>query len=119
MRSRTPLFISGDLHSLAEERIFRTGHIDLRANPVVAVLPGPLGTSDLGWPSAFRGVKAMPPAGLDVEQGLAPIEENGFTLADFTPESVVLRFFRWNQKQPVTGIDTLEPFRVSTLPRPG
>ena len=119
MRSRIPLFISGDLHSLAEERIFRTGPIDLRANPVVAVLPGPLGTSDMGWPSAFRGVKAMPPVGLEVEQGLAPIEENGFTLADFTPDAVTLCFFRWNAKQPVAAIDTLEPFRVTTLKRPG
>ena len=43
----------------------------------------------------------MPPVGLDVEPGLEPIEENGFLLADFTPESIVLRFFRWNAKQPV------------------
>jgi hypothetical protein len=118
MRSRIPLFISGDLHSLAEERIFRTGSIDLRANPVVAVLPGPLGTSDMGWPSAFRGVKAMPPVGLEVEQGLEPIEQNGFTIADFTPDTVELRFFQWKQKQqPVSAIDTLEPFRVTTLKR--
>ena len=101
MPERIPLFISGDLHSIAEERIFRTGRIDLHANPVVAVLPGPLGTSDGGWPSAFRGVKAMPPVGLDVDQGLEPIEENGFLLADFNPESVVLRYFRWDAKQPV------------------
>jgi hypothetical protein len=119
MPSRLPLFVSGDLHSLAEEKIFRTGRIDLRANPVIAVLPGPLGTSDMGWPSAFRGIKAAPPAGLDVEQGLEPIEENGFTIADLTPESVELRFFRWHQKnQPVSAIDTLEPFRVTTLKRP-
>lgn len=119
MRERIPLFISGDLHSIAEERIFRTGPIDLRANPVVAVLPGPLGTSDGGWPSSFRGVLAMPPAGLDVDQGLEPIEENGFLLADFTQDSAVLRFFRWNAKQPVDMIETLQPFRVTTLRRPG
>ena len=119
MRDRIPLFISGDLHSIAEERIFRTGKIDLRANPVLAVLPGPLGTSDGLWPSAFRGVKAMPPVGLDVEQGLEPIEENGFLLADFNPESVVLSYFRWHQKLPVDAIDTLQPFRVTALKRPG
>jgi hypothetical protein len=119
MPTRIPLFISGDLHSIAEERIFQTGPIDLRANPVVAVLPGPLGTSDGGWPSAFRGIKAMPPVGLDVDQGLEPIEENGFLLADFDPESVVLRYFRWDAKQPVDAIETLQPFRVTTLKKPG
>jgi len=39
-------------------------------------------------------------------------------LADFSPESVELRFFRWNAKQPVEAIDTLEPFRVTTWRRP-
>jgi hypothetical protein len=117
MRDRVPLFISGDLHSIAEERIFRTGSVDLRANPVVAVLPGPLGTTGRGWPSEARGVKAMPPVGLDVEQGLEPIEENGFLLADFGAESVVLRFFRWDAKEPLEAIDTLQPFRMTTLKR--
>jgi hypothetical protein len=56
--------------------------------------------------------------GLEVEQGLEPIEQNGFTIADFTPDTVELRFFQWKQKQqPVSAIDTLEPFRVTTLKR--
>ena len=61
----------------------------------------------------------MPPVGLDVDQGLEPIEENGFLLADFNLESVVLRYFRWSQKQPVEAIETLQPFRVPTIKRPG
>jgi hypothetical protein len=118
MLDRIPLFISGDLHSIAEERIFRTGAIDLHANPVVAILPGPLGTSDGTWPSEFRGVKAMPPVGLDVEQGLEPIEENGFLLADFNPDTIVLSYFRWHKRLPIDAIETLQPFRVTTLKRP-
>ena len=47
-------FISGDMHSIGESRIFRTSDIDLRRNPVIAVLPGPVGTGRPGWPSRGR-----------------------------------------------------------------
>jgi len=37
-RSRIPLVISGDLHDIGIGRITRSGKIDLKANPVTAVL---------------------------------------------------------------------------------
>jgi hypothetical protein len=89
-------------------------------NPIVALLSGPLGTGDLLWPSAFRHIGALPPAHLSVEEDLKPIEENGFTLVDFTPETVTLRYFRWNvYRESEQAIDTLQPFRTTELRRPG
>ncbi|MGH9847301.1 MAG: hypothetical protein ACREEM_52060, partial [Blastocatellia bacterium] len=123
MKNRIPLFINGDLHSIAAERIFRSGQLDLRANPVVSLLTGPLGTGASGWPSAVRGVRAKPPSDLEVEESLPVIEEEGFILADFTPDRIVIRFFRWRADQPEEApekaIDALQPFRVLELKRPG
>ena len=119
MPGRIPLVISGDLHALAEGRIMRSGNLDFEKNPIVAVLSGPLGTGDLLWPSAFRHIGALPPVHLIVQEDLKPLEENGFTVADFTPESITLRFFRWNaHRDSVEAIDTLEPFRTTELRRP-
>ena len=53
-----------------------------------------------------------------MQETVKPIEENGFMLMDFTPETVTLRYFKWNQKtQPVDDIDTLEPFHITELTR--
>jgi hypothetical protein len=115
MRKRRALFISGDLHSIGETRIMKTSNVDLRANPVISVLPGPVGTGRPGWPSLVRGLRGLPPAGLDVEEGLPALEENGFLIADFTPGQVILRYFKWKLGQPESALDTLEPFRVTHL----
>lgn len=118
MPERVPLVVSGDLHATAEGRMLRSGEHDFSRRPIVAVLPGTLGTSDGGWASEFRGVGPLPPAHLQMEETVKPIEENGFTLIDFTPDAVTLRYFRWNQKtQPVEAIDRLEPFRTTELKR--
>jgi len=115
---RIPLWISGDLHSLGECRIQRSGDIDLSANPVVSVLSGPLGTGRGGWPSQFRGTRGLTPGSLDVDEGLPCLEENGFTLLDVTPDSITVRFFRWsNREDPIEAIDSLQPFRVTELQR--
>ncbi len=119
MRGRIPMFISGDLHAFGEERIFNTSGIDLRANPVISVLPGPVGTGRPGWASLVRGLRPLPPAGLDVDEGLPALEENGFTIVDVTPERMTLRYFSWRLGRPEAALDTLEPFRVSTFVRPG
>jgi len=53
-----------------------------------------------------------------MEEDLKPIEENGFILADFSPENITVRYFRFNyHKQRPEVIDTLEPFRVTELKR--
>jgi len=119
MPGRIPLIISGDLHAIAEGRMHRCGAQDFGKNPIVTVLSGPLGTGDALWPSAFRGIGASPPGHLTMEENLKPIEENGFIIADFTPEAISLKFFRFNfYRQTPDDIDRLEPFRVTELKRP-
>ena len=118
MPERIPLVVSGDLHAIAEGRMMRCGALDFSRKPVNVVLSGPLGTGDRGWPSTFRGIGASPPNHLTMEEDLKPIEENGFILADFTAESITLRYFRFNyHKQSADAIDGLEPFRVTELKR--
>ncbi len=120
MRGRVPLSISGDLHAIAIGRIQRSGLTDFSANPVVSVLPGPVSTGPTGWPSAFRKVAPSPSLHLRVDEEVKPIEQHGFTLADFTPDKIVLRFFKWDVKtQGVEALDTLEPFHRTELSRPG
>jgi hypothetical protein len=118
-KARVPLVISGDMHAIAIGRIRRSGTLDLNANPVNAVLSGPIGTRPAGWPSARRGTGALPPAHLDLQEEIKPIEQHGFTIVDFLPDKILLRFFKWDVgTQPVDAIDTLEPFHTSELVRP-
>ncbi len=119
-RERVPLVVSGDLHAIGMGRMHRAGTLDLNARPVTTVLSGPIGTSVRGFPSVVRGVGATPPAHLDLEESVAPIEDHGFTLADFLPERIVLRQFRWDvDREPLDAIDALEPFHTAELPVPG
>lgn len=118
-RARTPLFVSGDLHAIGVGRIQRSGELDLSANPVVSVLPGPIGTGNAGWPSNFRGQPARPSRMLDAEEWTAPIEQNGFALLDVDREHVKLRLFGWHPDQGIDAIATLEPFASYELLRDG
>ena len=50
---------------------------------------------------------------------MKPIEQHGFTIADFTPDTIVLRFFKWDvNTQSAEALDTLEPFHTAELKRP-
>jgi len=119
MTTRTPLIISGDLHAVGLGRMLRSGSLDLRGNPITIALSGPLGTSARLWPSAFRGVGPTRPAHLDMSEDLTPLEQHGFTLVDFLPDRVTLRFFKWDVKtQAPDAIDGLEPFHVAERARP-
>ena len=116
---RVPLVVSGDLHAVGIGKMHRAGQVNLDANPITSVLSGPVGTSIGGFPSVVRGVGATPPAHLDLEESVTPIEEHGFTLADFLPDRIVLRQFKWDVKiQAVDEIDRLEPFYMTELGRP-
>lgn len=118
-RARVPLVISGDLHALAVGTLLRHGSADISAHPVTTVLSGPVGTRPGGWPSARRGVGATPPAHLDVREVVKPIEQHGFTIADFTADGIELRLFRWDvSTMRPDAIDSLEPFHTTRLPRP-
>ena len=100
-------------------RIAQSGALDLSANPVVTALTGPVGTGRRGWPSDIRKVGPTPPLGLTVQEQVKPIEQHGFTLADFTADRIVLRFFKWDARtEPPEALDTLEPFHTEQLPRP-
>jgi phosphodiesterase/alkaline phosphatase D-like protein len=118
---RLPLFLNGDLHSVAEATIERSGEHDFSRNPIRTAVVGPLGTCS-GWPSTGgRGTRGVPSAVLDAQEDLASIEENGFVLADVATDEITLSYFRWAPLDRRTGlggeekIDSLEPFRVTRL----
>jgi hypothetical protein len=118
MKGRIPLTVSGDLHAVAIGKILRSGTLNLEKNPITAVLAGPIGTGPAGWPSAFRGVGSTPPDYLDVQEEVKPIEQHSFTMADFLPDRIVLRFFKWDVKtQAPDAIDGLQPFHTTELGR--
>src|SRR5262249_22925293 len=120
MRNRVPLIVSGDLHAIALGKMLRCGTQNLEASPIVAVLSGPIGTRPGGWPSGRRGIGATPPTHVDLHEDVKPIEQHGFTLADFEPDAIQLRMFKWNRNTDTQeSIDALEPFHVVKLPRPG
>jgi hypothetical protein len=119
MKGRIPLTISGDLHAIGIGKILRADKLDLHANPLTTVLAGPIGTGLRGWPSSSRWVAPTPPAYLDVQEEIKPIEQHGFTLADFMPDRIVLRFFKWNRAtDSAEAIDSLEPFHSTEIGRP-
>ena len=118
-RDRTPLFVSGDLHALAAGRILATRGQSLESNPVVSVLCGAIGTGDFGWPSKFRDQRPVPSGTLEAEEWVEPLEENGFSLLDVTPDAVKVSLFRWTPDDGEAALDRLEPFKVVDVPRPG
>jgi hypothetical protein len=120
MKGRVPLVVSGDMHAIALGKMLRSGTLDLTSNPVNVALSGTIGTWAGGWPSnGIRGTPAMPSGVLDLSEQIKPIEQHGFTLVDFTPDKMILRFFTWDVKsQPVEAIDTLQPFHTTELARP-
>lgn len=120
VRDRTPLVVSGDLHAIAMGQIVRSGSLSFEGQPITAVLSGPIGTRDGGWPSGRRGIGATVPQHLDVREAVAPIEQHGFTIADFHPDRIDIQLFKWNQHaESVASIDTLQPFHRASLSRQG
>jgi len=118
-RDRTPLFVSGDLHATAAGRILANRGRSLEHHPVVSILSGAVGTGEFGWPSRFRGQIPLPSGTLTAEELLPPLEENGFSLLDFTRTELRVSFFRWTPEQGDAALDGLEPFQVMAFPRPG
>jgi hypothetical protein len=119
MKSRVPLIISGDLHAIAIGKMLRSGKTELASGAVTTVLSGPVGTSPAGFPSSVRGIGATVPNHLSLQEEITPIEQHGFTLVDFLPDRIVLKFFKWDRKtQTPDVIDTLEPFHTTELGRP-
>jgi hypothetical protein len=112
MRKRIPLIVSGDIHAIAVGRISRCGSLDMSSNPVVSVLPGPVGIDGTAWPRAVEH-----PHQLDVTDEWTPIRENGFAVLDFYRDRIDVALFRWNGKtQSVGDIARLVPFAKIALP---
>ena len=71
-------------------------------------------------PPGIRKISAQPSLHTQMDEWIKPIEQHGFTIADFTGDKIVLRMFKWDRKtQPVEAMDTLEAFHTVELKRPG
>ena len=112
-----PLFLSGDLHALGEGQIHRYDDLDLRRNPVVSVLTGPISTGPRAWPSAWRGTPPGTPIGIELDAGLEPLERNGFSIIDFTEDRIDGQMFSWKMGEPEEALDNLTPFHRFTVER--
>jgi hypothetical protein len=116
MPDRVALLISGDLHAIAKAAVQQSGALDLSANPVHVVLPGPISTLN-GWPSRGRDTPPLPSQHVKIDAAIPALEENGFLIADFTPAAIHLSFFRWSPALPESAIDNLVPFKEIELRR--
>lgn len=117
-RDRLPLFISGDLHATGSGRILGNQGVSYADNPVYSILTGALGTGALGWPSRFRGTVPVPSVVLDTEVLETPVEENGFSVMEFTRHTLQLDQYKWLPERGEAQIATLEQFSSIELPQP-
>lgn len=113
---RAGIVLSGDLHAIGHSVLERSGSMDLSANPVHAVLTGPLGTLT-GWPSAARGTPPLAATGVEHDVRGETFEKNGFALFDATPSEVTVRLFAWKTGEPESAIDDLEPYHTAVIRR--
>lgn len=115
-QSRPAVAMAGDLHACGWDRLLQSGDLDLRKNAPYMFLHGPVGTQK-GWPSVARGVGATSSTLVTMERKVDPVEKNGFSIIDVTPEKMTVRLFAWREPDPVEAIDTLEPFDVVEIRR--
>ncbi|MBO0749989.1 MAG: hypothetical protein J2O44_06125, partial [Porphyrobacter sp.] len=116
-KGRPAITISGDMHASGAKRITASGDLDLSANPVEAILCGPVGTGSKGWPSQGRGMFPSLPHRLTGTDVAATEERNGFTLFDVTPERIEVRQFRWRPPEPLEAIASLQPYASFAIER--
>jgi len=117
-QDRPAVLMSGDLHACGWDRMLASGDIDMRGNAPWMFLHGTLGTGENGgWPSSARGIGPSAATAVTVERGVDPIEKNGFSIIDITPELMTVRMFAWRAPDPVEAIDNLEPYDVVEIPR--
>lgn len=116
-QSRPSIMMSGDLHATGWDRMLKSGDIDMRSNPMHLILNGTLGTGLAGWPSGPRGLGAGTPGSLTLERNKAPMEKNGFSIVDITPDKIVCSLFAWREPDPFAAIATLEPYDVVEIAR--
>lgn len=118
-KDHLPLFFSGDIHASGLAKINQSNANNYSDNPIVALLVGTIGTGQAGFPSFFRGVGAQPSKTLKTNEIIKTIEQNGFSLVDFTPRKVKFRMFKWDYKtQQESEIETTKPFHQQTFMKP-
>lgn len=117
-RGRAAISISGDIHASGSKQITRSGDIDLSANPIEAILSGPIGAGVDGFPSRSRGQLPFTPALLEATDRSFE-ERNGFTLFDVYPDRIDVRQFRWRPPEPIEALASLQPAESFTIQRPG
>jgi hypothetical protein len=96
----------------------RSGSLDLSKNPINVLLSGPIGCrpGPNGWPSGRRGTGAKPSLHLDFVEEIAPIEQHGFSIVEFTLDEIKIQMFKWDIKtQSVADISTLQPFHTKVM----
>ena len=57
------------------------------------------------------------PTALTLERNAPPMEKNGFTIVDVTPEKMVCHLFAWREPDPLAAIASLEPYDVLEIAR--
>lgn len=116
--TRAAVMVSGDLHAIGSGLMLGAHTNEFTRNPIHTILAGPIGTSGAGWPSFARGTRPEPSSLVRFRQEGAPLEKNGFTLIDATPSKLTIRQFAWREPDPVSAIDTLEPYSTFEIERP-
>ena len=115
-KKRASVIAEGDFHAAATANITRSAELALE-QPGHTILPCPLDTGDLGFPSACGGAESRPSALLDREKAMKPVERNGFTFIDVTADRMTFSIYACRQPQSIEEIDTMRPAVVYTIPR--
>jgi hypothetical protein len=115
--SRPAITISGDMHASGAKRVTASGDIDMSRNPLEALLSGPIGTGEPGWPSHGRGVFPKLPERLVGTDVAVTEERNGFTLFDVRRDHIDVRQFRWRPPEPIAAIAALQSYATFRIER--
>lgn len=114
-QTRKPIVLQGDLHILSYGLIQQSGDLNFEDNPIHVIGTGPLGSGNFGFPSKFRDTPSVIPDSMKVEEALAPLEKNGFTIIEITPQSIRFSLYAWRPDDGVENIETLAPILVKEI----
>ncbi|TFF98396.1 MAG: hypothetical protein EU547_01650 [Promethearchaeota archaeon] len=119
MENSTDLFLCGDMHTQAAGFINKSGNLNFTSDPIPSVLIGSLGANGGSYPSGgLRGIEAMPPCDLLVDEKLPSYEKSGFVVVDITLDNIIIDFYGWRLSMDrVEEIDDLESHFTFTIKR--
>jgi len=117
MENATDLFLCGDMHTQAGGFINKSGDLDFTSDPIPSVLVGSLGANGGSYPSGgLRGIEAMPPVDLTVDEELPSYEKSGFVVVDITKDNITINYYGWRLSMDrVEEIDALESHFTFTI----